>query len=613
MLLAIAIYVPAMDGPFVWDDRLLLETPQIAELKPWPDYFRQPFWQITETGAAPALGQGAYYRPLSTLSLAVDRQLHGDNPTGFHLLGLFLHGINTALVLSLARRLGAGLPAALLGALLFAWFPRLSESVAWISGRTDVMAATFALGALALTLGSWRPRRFASAVCILLGAFCKEVALAAAIGVVFWEWQSDESNQAGQRWRRVFPTLLAAAIYLAMRTWVLADSEQKSPITLAVRLLASLEAVARYAYMLVDGWQPRLQIGYLAQPNRSLAIVGALLLPVPFFALLKLRAERAERMLLLVAFSALGMVLHLVPIQGKVIAADRFLYLPVALLGVLVASWLAKTSRVRASIAVFLLLLSYAPATWQRAGVWGDDIAFWGTAVSERTTNLNAHARLGLGNLLAEHGMHREALHQYSQAKRGDARSWMLCQYNSAGLLAMNGEFDAAISILERARREAPSVAQLERLALLHASKGEEAQALALVRKYEADSSDPRQAEQLEAKVRATTRLMPEVLRARHTLSEKLAQARGYAEVGLFRLAMSELVSLASHPGITPAHLQGMLSSALEHGTPEQLLVVQARLDALGVGYPPAYVQLLAERHARVGRLREWIRKTDRP
>jgi hypothetical protein len=106
---------------------------------------------------------------------------------------------------------------------------------------------------------------------------------------------------------------------------------------------------------------------------------------------------------------------------------------------------------------------------------------------------------------------------------------------------------------------------------------------------------------------------MPEVLRARHTLSEKLAQARGYAEVGLFRLAMSELVSLASHPGITPAHLQGMLSSALEHGTPEQLLVVQARLDALGVGYPPAYVQLLTERHARVGRLREWIRKTDRP
>jgi tetratricopeptide (TPR) repeat protein len=318
-------------------------------------------------------------------------------------------------------------------------------------------------------------------------------------------------------------------------------------------------------------------------------------------------------MLLLVALSAVGMVLHLVPIQGKVIAADRFLYLPVALLGALVAVWLTKASSGRALVAAVILLLSYAPATWQRAGVWGDDIAFWGTAVSERGASLNAHARLGLGNLLAEHGMYDEALDQYAQAERGDARSWMLCQYNRSGLLAMNGEFDAAISVLEQARQRAPALAQLERLALFHASKGEEDQALALAQEYAREALDPPQAEQLEEKVRTIVRLMPEVQRPRHTLPEKLAQARGYAEVGLFRLAMSELVSLAADPGITPAHLQGMISSALEHGMPEQILAVQARLDALGVGYPPAYVQLLEERHARVGRLREWIRKTDRP
>lgn len=610
VLLAIAIYAPALDGPFVWDDRLLLDTAQIAELQPLRAYFLQPFWQVTEVGGAPAPGQGAYYRPLAALSLALDRQLHGDNATGFHLLGLCLHGLNAALVLGLARRLGASLLGALLGALLFAWFPRLTESAAWISGRTDVLATTFALCALVLTLGSWRPRRFLAAGCILLGAFCKEVALAAAIGIVVWEWRAEGEG----RWRRLLPTLLASAVYLALRTWVLAGISNPSPLTIPMRLTVTLEAVARYAWMLVDGWQPRLQIGYVMQPSRMLALAGLLLLPLPVLLLRKLRGRRDELSLLIVGLCAIGFVLHLVPIQGKVIAADRFLYLPMAMLGALAAAWLSQVRgrMARAALAVGgAVVLSYAPATWQRAGVWGDDIAFWGTAVAERPGILNAHPRLGLGNLLAEHGMAEEALHQYELAERGDTHSWRLCQYNRASTLAMNGEFDAAIAVLEAARRVMPNASQLRRLAQLHASKGDREAALRFVRAYAAEGSDAALVAELDTEVTTVARLMPEILAPKTTLSDKLAQARAFAEVGLLRLAMSTLVSLLDDPGITPAHLQGMLSSALEHGTPEQVEAILARMHARGIGYPDAYALLWAERSARVARLREWVGKTE--
>jgi len=609
-LLAVAVYVPALDGPFVWDDRLLLETPQIAELRPLGEYFAEPFWQVSD-GSDPGSRQGAYYRPLSTLSLAVDRQLHGDTSTGFHLLGLLLHAVNTGLVLSLGRRLGATLPAAVIGSLLFAWFPRLTESVAWISGRTDVLAATFSLLALRVTLGSWAIRRWLAAGCLLVGAFCKEIALAAVVGVLCWEWLASRKARGGttpsRRWRYLVPTGVISLIYLALRSSALGGSSQQSPISLGTRGLVSLEAASRYAIMLLDGWQPRLQIGYLAEPDPWLAALGVVLLPIPLLALRKLRTKPEQLVLLLVAFVAIGLVLHVVPIQGKVVAADRFLYLPLAMLGALAAAWISTTRA--ALFAATALALSYSPATWQRASVWGDDIAFWGTAVSERTARLDAHARLGFGNLLAEHGMYEEALVQYSLAEPGDAQSWMRCQYNRSGLLAMNGEFAAAISALEEARRRTPSRLQLERLATLHASQGRIDRALDLLQKYASELKDPTRARELEARITMISRLMPELARPPTTLAQALAQARGYAEVGLYRVAMAKLIILSSHPEITREHLVGMFTSAFEHGTPDQLQALEQRLRATGASYPPEYAELFAERMDRARRLRTWVQQ----
>ncbi len=127
---------------------------------------------------------------------------------------LFLHGINTALVLSLARRLGAGLPAALLGALLFALVSPPERVGRLISGRTDVLAATFALGALALTLGSLAsaPLRFCR-LHLTLGLSAKRCRPGRRNRCRLWEWQSDESKPAGiSAGGARFPTLLAAAI-----------------------------------------------------------------------------------------------------------------------------------------------------------------------------------------------------------------------------------------------------------------------------------------------------------------------------------------------------------------------------------------------------------------
>lgn len=65
-----------------------------------------------------------------------------------HRTNLLLHLLNTALVFWLIRRLNAGALVAGITALFFAIHPMHVESVAWVSGRKDVLFAAFFLAGL---------------------------------------------------------------------------------------------------------------------------------------------------------------------------------------------------------------------------------------------------------------------------------------------------------------------------------------------------------------------------------------------------------------------------------------------------------------------------------
>src|SRR6185436_11739611 len=82
----------------------------------------------------------ATYRPLALASLAVDYQLWGLHPAGFHLTSVVLHILATLALFALMRRLVGSNRAAAALALLFALHPANAEAVAWINGRSEVLA-----------------------------------------------------------------------------------------------------------------------------------------------------------------------------------------------------------------------------------------------------------------------------------------------------------------------------------------------------------------------------------------------------------------------------------------------------------------------------------------
>jgi tetratricopeptide (TPR) repeat protein len=193
LLVALAAVVPFLgtlgNQPVLDDGWAALDNPLIWKLSNVGRIFQELYGYAGDpTVRGP-------YRPLTTLSYALNWAVHGRWTPGFHAVNVALHAVASLMVLAVARRLfraaaspggwapgGPGRPGdrpALLAALLFALHPCHVEAVATIFGRTEPLSASFALGALWLALG-WREARWRLPAAVLVlsaGVLSKEIAL----------------------------------------------------------------------------------------------------------------------------------------------------------------------------------------------------------------------------------------------------------------------------------------------------------------------------------------------------------------------------------------------------------------------------------------------------
>ncbi|MBI4575936.1 MAG: tetratricopeptide repeat protein [Planctomycetes bacterium] len=160
-LVSAAAHGNAIPGEFVFDDvRTVQENAILWEGEAVPSILGGVL------GGVPLAERGdtldTSYRPLRFLSFRLDadltRLLFGGRrvPYLFHATNVALHAMAALLVYLLALRLtGAG--EALAAALLFALHPGATESVAYISGRRDVLSTALYLGGAVAYLGPAAP------------------------------------------------------------------------------------------------------------------------------------------------------------------------------------------------------------------------------------------------------------------------------------------------------------------------------------------------------------------------------------------------------------------------------------------------------------------------
>lgn len=293
----------------------------------------------------------AYWRPVATLSWALDYAVWGLQPAAFHAVNVLLHALAAVLLAVTLRGLRLGPMAAALAASWWAAHPVHSETVTLVTYRTELLAGLCALAAMALAAtrdDGGRPWMLASLLALGLGAKESAVSLPLLWGVVAWaRWRqgshaADPTDVGADRsalgpWLRArVPTLVAMALVAA--GWGLARAQLVQPTAMPFfgaltpwqTLLSSVAILGKEASWLLLPW-PLAPFWDQTMLRPVLSLAQAELWPgVAWLLLLALGLAAGRRQPLLAAAAAIWIVAklptsQLIPLP--VGAAERFGYL----------------------------------------------------------------------------------------------------------------------------------------------------------------------------------------------------------------------------------------------------------------------------------------------
>lgn len=504
-LLALLLYLPTLGHDFVFDDRGVIEAnPLMQDIRDLPNLVAAPYWNAPQHSRT-------LYRPLTSVSLALDRAVSGSRPAWFHAVNVALHVLATLLVAGLALELLPGRPvgAAVAGA-LFAVHPVHVEAVAGIVGRAEILAAIGVLLAIAchrraLQTPSGRPFLWAGGAwaAALGGMLAKESAIVTPLIVLLAERMMPGAGGSAPRGRRLMLHAgygIAAIGCLGARAAVLGtigigqpipfvDNPAASAGSLAGRL-TGLGTLARYARLLL--WPDRLsadysydQIPIIRSLLDPLAVLGLLILAAVVLGGLWLaRRVPAFAFALLFMAASASLTTNVVLFIGTLLA-ERLMYLPSAGL-CLLAGWAVgeatgPTARRLAVGAAIVAVLLLAGRSWARVPDWKDDFSLYSSAA--RVSPRSARIRYNLGNGYLKSGRYADAESNYREALRiypefQDAR------VNLGMALLQMGRPQDALALLEGAARLDPKSADLAvNLGTAYQALGDEARAEAAFRR----------------------------------------------------------------------------------------------------------------------------------
>jgi tetratricopeptide (TPR) repeat protein len=540
--LALLVYLNSLGGGFVWDDRfLVLNNPRVQSLHHLGDLLTSDYVFVAETDLA-----YGYFRPLASLSLVADWAIWGADPRGFHLTNVLLHAAATLLAALLAARLGLDRAAAWAVGALFAVHPIHTESVAWIAGRTDVLAFLLAAASFVVHLGpagdargtrGARWRESAAVALFGLALLAKEMAAVLPLWIAAWEWLREPARQhrARRALRATAPYFALLGAYAWTRFVWLEVPAPAPPAEHALlpALLTLPSTLVRYLGWMAAPFDLRAYVqnpyvARLAEPRFGGALA---VLAVVAWAILRLarRQPRAIGLgaLLVLSFAPIANFARLAgPADMGAPMAERFGYLPsfpflalaVLAAGAGLASAFPVPARGRiAAVLLAALIAAGAAQTWARNRDWRDDVTLFareaartpaapllwinlaqaqlrtGHAVEADASLRRAEAlepsSLGVQAARAQWlvfaGRTEEALPLQRRVVRGSEGKNAVARANLAYLLRVTGRLDEARPILEELIARLPDYpAPALNLAELHRARGAWAEAARAYRVY---------------------------------------------------------------------------------------------------------------------------------
>ena len=411
--LVVASYLPALSAGFVWDDRVFTEEPVIRD--------PSGLWRIWFSPRD--VENEGHYWPIVYTSFWLEHRLWGLAPAGYHAVNVLLHAVNVLLVWRLLLCVAA--PGAGVVAAVFAVHPLHVESVAWVIERKDLLSALFYLAAALVWIRfarapAWGLYALALAL-FTAGLLSKSIVVTLPAALLVWHWWTQGRVKRIDLLRVAPFFLVALCITAADLSFYAAREPLALGYSLAERTLIAARALWFYAGKLL--WPADLAVIYplwdirTADPLAWAYAIAA----AGLAAVLWVGRSRWGRGPLA---GALFFAVTLSPVLGFVdygymqfsFVGDRFQYLAgIGLLAVIVGPAVRAASRLPdgrlklgAGALLVVVLAGLATMTWRQAGIYRDEVAFFGHIVSHNPAARGANHNLG--NALLEENRAEQAV-----------------------------------------------------------------------------------------------------------------------------------------------------------------------------------------------------------
>jgi tetratricopeptide (TPR) repeat protein len=483
-VLAWFIYQPCLSGEFVFDDHnAILQSLLVRTILPLSRF-------VTHSN-----------RPLMDFSFAVNYAQGEYDTWWFHATNVALH-ILTAIVLyflavrtlrlpAFADRYAAwSQPIAWIAAAIFACHPLATDTVAYISSRSEGLAGLFYLltmfaYSVSISAGEATSRRrakYAIPVLTALALGSKEVAATIPLALVLYDFvfvaRGDirhTRTRAGVIAFSTIPLLLGGAYFVA-RAFVsgtLSTPYQQSAgfgfdrYTPLQYLSTQFGVVVHYMRLLV--YPTGLNFDY-DWPLATSPFEVRVALPLLVLVAATVLAVRSLRSHPFVSFAVFFMILVLAPTSSFMpladLAVERRMYIPLAGFALCAAAAgadlmraLAKARGLTVLVAAALIAVGVLSAvTRARATQWGDHLVLYEDAVKKSPGSPRVRLNLGVVHLNAgrrdeAHDVLFEAKRLYDEGKSIHAfpRIGAFIHYNLGAILYIREEFDKSMEEMRRA------------------------------------------------------------------------------------------------------------------------------------------------------------------
>jgi tetratricopeptide (TPR) repeat protein len=447
-IITFVCFLPALGAGFLnWDDgRNFTENPHYRGFTA-----ENIQWMFTTCHMG-------HYIPITWMTLALDYELWGMNPFGYHFSSMVFHALATVLVylvtLALLRKIrddsGPGLHvASAIAALFFGMHPLRVESVAWITERRDVLSGIFFCATLLTYLKlctsdrrlTWYGATWLLFVCALL---CKSMVLTLPIIMLLLDIYPLRRFSRRSVLEKI--PFIAVAFADLIVTWQAQRAISAIAVDYPITDSLLQPGYRAFFYLAKSALPSGLSPLYPMEHATLNAVYGLAAAGLAGLSLLSIR----RRPMAVTWFSYLALLIPVIGIVhgGPQQVADRYSYLPAIAWTVPIgAAFYPHWNKFIAIMPAVAILGLLGFLTSRQTEIWKDSVTLW-TRALDHAPSVTAYVNRGLAFI--ERREFARAVEDLDRALQIDPRDvYALCTRSDARL--RQGDVRGALTDAEEA------------------------------------------------------------------------------------------------------------------------------------------------------------------